>query len=99
VLDNVPQSTWLAAFVNTMIAVSILFVALGNIVGAKMRWRWIVAGFYGLVSGLVFTQLLHDRLQFAGTNSWIAVGGFDLGITIGLSASRAAISRPDGWTD
>src|SRR6516162_1224126 len=44
-----PVGAWFPPFIETAIAVSIVYMALENIVGASLRRRWIIAGLFGLV--------------------------------------------------
>jgi len=63
--------------------VSIVYMALENIVNANLRRRWIIAGLFGLVHGFGFADVLSQQLQFAGSNLLIALFSFNLGIEIG----------------
>ncbi len=65
------------------IAVSIIYMALENIVGANLRRRWIIAGLFGLVHGFGFADILGEQLQFAGSNLLVALFSFNVGIEIG----------------
>ena len=55
--------------VETLIAASIVYMALENIVGARLHRRWLVAFAFGLVHGFGFSFVLRESLQFAGENS------------------------------
>ena len=68
-----PVGAWFPPFIETAIAVSILYMALENIVGASLRRRWIIAGLFGLVHGFGFADVLREQLQFAGSYAGIAV--------------------------
>jgi hypothetical protein len=46
-----PGSLWFAPLVETLVAVSIVYMALENIVGANVQRRWIIAFAFGLVHG------------------------------------------------
>jgi hypothetical protein len=78
-----PPGRWFPPFVEMMIAVSIVYMALENIVGASLRRRWIIAGLFGLVHGFGFADVLSEQLQFAGSNLLIALFSFNVGIEIG----------------
>jgi len=68
------------------IAVSIVYMALENIVGASLRRRWIIAGLFGLVHGFGFADILREQLQFAGSNLLVSLLSFNIGIEIGQLA-------------
>ena len=65
------------------IAVSIVYMAVENIVGPNLKRRWIVAGLFGLVHGFGFADTLREQLQFAGSNLLTALFSFNLGIELG----------------
>jgi hypothetical protein len=78
-----PPGRWFPPFVEMMIAVSIVYMALENVVNANLRRRWIIAGLFGLVHGFGFADVLSEQLQFAGSNLLIALFSFNVGIEIG----------------
>jgi hypothetical protein len=81
-----PVGMWFPPFIETMIAVSIVYMALENIVGANLRRRWIIAGLFGLVHGFGFADTLKEQLQFAGSNLLVSLFSFNVGIEIGQLA-------------
>ena len=78
-----PSGAWFPPFVEMAIAVSILYMALENIVGANLRRRWLIAGLFGLVHGFGFSYALRDSLQFAGSHLLVSLLSFNVGIEIG----------------
>jgi len=81
-----PVGAWFPPFIETAIAVSIVYMALENIVGASLRRRWIIAGLFGLVHGFGFAEILKEQLQFAGSNLLVSLFSFNIGIEIGQLA-------------
>jgi hypothetical protein len=81
-----PVGMWFPPFIETAIAVSIVYMALENIVGASLRRRWIIAGLFGLVHGFGFADILREQLQFAGSNLLVSLFSFNVGIEIGQLA-------------
>ena len=79
----VPSGTWFAPLVEVLIAVSILYMALENIVRPNLRWRWLVTGLFGLVHGFGFSFLLQEQLQFAGDHLLLSLLAFNVGIELG----------------
>ena len=68
----------------TLIAVSIVYMALENIVGgATVRRRWMVAFGFGLVHGFGFSFALRQTLQFAGSHLVASLLSFNIGVEIG----------------
>ncbi|HWX35730.1 MAG TPA: HupE/UreJ family protein [Steroidobacteraceae bacterium] len=81
-----PVGAWFPPFIEMAIAVSIVYMALENIVGASLRRRWIIAGLFGLVHGFGFADILREQLQFAGSNLLVSLLSFNIGIEIGQLA-------------
>jgi len=78
-----PSGDWFPPFVEMAIAMSILYMAVENIIGANLDRRWLVAGLFGLVHGFGFSYALKENLQFAGSNLLVSLVGFNVGIEIG----------------
>jgi hypothetical protein len=82
-LGIVPDALWFPPLIETLIAASILFMALENILGAKLRRRWLIAFAFGLVHGFGFSFALRESLQFAGSHLAVSLLTFNLGVEIG----------------
>ncbi len=82
-LGLVPSALWFPPLVETLIALSILYAALENIVGAQLRRRWLVAFGFGLVHGFGFSFVLRESLQFAGSHLTTSLLTFNLGVELG----------------
>jgi hypothetical protein len=78
-----PDALWFPPLIETLVAVSILYMALENIVGASMRRRWIIAFVFGLVHGFAFSFELKQTLQFAGEHLVTALLAFNVGVELG----------------
>ena len=78
-----PDTLWFPALVETLIALSIVYMALENIVGTKLQRRWVMAFGFGLVHGFGFSFLLAERLQFAGPQLLTALVSFNVGVELG----------------
>jgi hypothetical protein len=79
----VPDALWFPPLIETLIAASILYMALENIVGAKLKRRWLIAFGFGLVHGFGFSFALRESLQFAGSHLAVSLFTFNLGVEIG----------------
>ena len=66
-----------------MIAVSIVYMALENIIGVDFRRRMLVTGLFGLVHGFGFSYGLQRGLQFAGSHLLVSLLAFNVGVEIG----------------
>ena len=86
-----PAGHWFPPFVETAIAMSIVYMALENIVGANLRRRWIITGVFGLVHGFGFSYAMKDSLQFAGSHLLVSLLAFNIGIEIGQIAVLAVM--------
>jgi len=78
-----PAGAWFAPFVELIIAVSIVFMALENIVGVDIRRRVLLTVLFGLVHGFGFSYGLKEDLQFAGTHLVVSLFAFNVGIELG----------------
>lgn len=79
-----PDALWFPPLVETLIALSIVYMALENIVGGVgMQRRWLLAFGFGLVHGFGFSFLLRESLQFAGSHLITSLFAFNLGVELG----------------
>ena len=82
--DYAPGGLWFPPLVETLIAVSIFYMALENIVGVmSIQRRWILAFAFGLVHGFGFSFALRETLQFAGSHLVTSLLSFNVGVEIG----------------
>ena len=82
-----PQGLWFPPLVETLIAASIVWMALANIFGASAHRRWMTAFVFGLVHGFGFAFALRESLQFAGSHVVGALLAFNVGIELGQVAA------------
>ena len=78
-----PGGLWFPPFVETLIALSIVYMALENVVGPKLQRRWVIAFVFGLVHGFGFSFALRESLQFAGTHLFASLLSFNIGVELG----------------
>jgi hypothetical protein len=78
-----PDALWFPPLVETLIATSIVYMALENIVGGAVRRRWLITFGFGLVHGFGFSFALRETLQFAGSHLLTSLLAFNLGVEIG----------------
>ncbi len=79
-----PDALWFPPLIETLIAMSILYMALENITGAgTVGRRWIVTFGFGLVHGFGFSFALRQTLQFAGSHLLTSLVSFNLGVELG----------------
>jgi hypothetical protein len=78
-----PDALWFPPLIETLIAVTIVYMALENIVGSHVRRRWLIACAFGLVHGFGFAFALRETLQFAGSHLLTALLSFNLGVELG----------------
>jgi hypothetical protein len=86
-----PQGLWFPPFVEMLIAASIVWMALSNILGGPTHPRWITAFAFGLVHGFGFAFAVRESLQFAGSHVVGALLAFNLGVEIGQIAALAVM--------
>jgi hypothetical protein len=79
-----PNSLWFPPLIETLIAISILYMALENIVGVtSVQRRWMIAFGFGLVHGFGFSFALRQTLQFAGSHLLTSLLSFNVGVELG----------------
>jgi len=79
-----PDALWFPPLIETLIAMSILYMALENIAGASsVGRRWMVTFAFGLVHGFGFSFALRQTLQFAGSHLLTSLVSFNLGVELG----------------
>jgi hypothetical protein len=84
-----PGGLWFPPLIETLIAASILYMALENIVVATPRRRWLITFGFGLVHGFGFSFALRQTLQFAGAHLLTSLVAFNVGVEIGQIAVLA----------
>lgn len=82
-LGFAPTGLWFPPLIEVLIALSIVYMAFENIVGAKLERRWIIAFGFGLVHGFGFSFALRESLQFAGSHLVTSLLGFNIGVELG----------------
>ena len=78
-----PTGTWFPPLVETLIAASIVYMALENIVAGNLRRRGILALAFGLVHGFGFSFALRETFQFAGSHLLVSLLSFNIGVELG----------------
>jgi hypothetical protein len=86
-----PGALWFPPLVETLIAVSIVYMALENIVGGSVRRRWLITFVFGLVHGFGFSFALRETLQFAGSHLVSSLLAFNVGVELGQLLVLAAL--------
>jgi HupE/UreJ protein len=93
-LGFVPNGLWFPPLVETLIAITIVYMALENIVQAAkgapaeggVEHRWIIAFAFGVVHGFGFSFALRESLQFAGNHLVASLLAFNIGVELGQLA-------------
>jgi len=78
-----PDSLWFPPLIEMLIACSIVYMALENIVGASLHRRWLITFGFGLVHGFGFSFALKQTLQFAGSHLLTSLLSFNIGVELG----------------
>lgn len=81
--DLGPDALWFPPLIETLIAVSIVYMALENIAGADSHRRWMIAFGFGLIHGFGFSFALRETLQFAGSHLLGSLLAFNIGVELG----------------
>ena len=78
-----PNALWFPPLVETLIASSIVYMALENITGASVQRRWLITFGFGLIHGFGFSFALRESLQFAGAHLLTSLLSFNVGVELG----------------
>lgn len=79
-----PGALWFPPLIETLIAASIAYMSLENIVGrAGGTRRWAIAFAFGLVHGFGFSFALRETMQFAGDHLLTSLVAFNAGVELG----------------
>jgi hypothetical protein len=78
-----PDALWFPPLIETLIAISIFYMALENIVGSNAGRRWMIAFGFGLVHGFGFSFALRQTLQLAGSHLLTSLLSFNIGVELG----------------
>ena len=82
--DLAPDTLWFPPLVETLIAASIVYMALENIVGKiGLHRRWAITLGFGLIHGFGFSFVLRETLQFAGSHMLMSLLSFNVGVELG----------------
>jgi hypothetical protein len=82
-LGLAPSALWFPPLIEVLIAFSILYMAIENVVGSNVERRWIIAFAFGLVHGFGFSFALREELQFAGSHLMTSLFAFNVGVELG----------------
>jgi len=82
-----PEALWFPPLIETLIAISIVYMALENIIGSneqrRLQRRWMIAFGFGLIHGFGFSFALRETLQFAGSHLLTSLLAFNVGVELG----------------
>ena len=85
-LGLTPRALWFTPLIETLIALSIVYMALENLLNTRLDRRWGIAFAFGLIHGFGFSFVLGDSLQFAGGHLVTALLAFNVGVELGQLA-------------
>src|SRR5437762_6817933 len=78
-----PDALWFPPLIETLIAISILYMAIENVLGSNVGRRWMITFGFGLVHGFGFSFALRQNLQFAGSHLLTSLLSFNIGVEVG----------------
>jgi hypothetical protein len=94
--DMAPSANWFPPLIETLIATSIVYMALENITVEQPKRRWLMTFGFGLVHGFGFSFALRQTLQFAGSHLLVSLLSFNIGVELGqLAVLIAAVPALD----
>jgi hypothetical protein len=87
------DTLWFPVLIETLIALSILYMAFENIAGGQLvRRKRILALSLGLIFGFGFALAYQQARQFAGSHPLASVVSFDAGIQFGVLAAATLLA-------
>jgi hypothetical protein len=89
-----PAALWFPPLIETLIAASIVYMAIENVLAPRFDHRWVMAFLFGLVHGFGFAFALRDSLQFAGHHLIASLLSFNVGVEIGQVLVVALLIPP-----
>jgi HupE / UreJ protein len=87
----IPDYLWFPASVELLISITILTLAVDNVLAREKNRRWLFGFLFGLIHGLGFSFALSESLQYSGSHLAIALLGFNLGVEFGQLAALLVI--------
>ena len=81
-----PDALWFPPLIETLIAISIIYMAVENILVEQPGRRWVITFFFGLIHGFGFAFVLRETMQFAGDHVLSSLLAFNVGVEIGQIA-------------
>jgi hypothetical protein len=82
-LGLAPDVLWFAPLIEMLIALTIIYMALENVVGSNVQRRWLITFAFGLVHGFGFSFVLRELFQFAGSHLITSLLAFNVGVELG----------------
>jgi hypothetical protein len=89
-----PAALWFPPLIETLIAASIVYMAIENVLAPRFDHRWVMAFLFGLVHGFGFAFALRESLQFAGPHLVASLLSFNVGVEIGQVLVVALLIPP-----
>jgi hypothetical protein len=87
------DTLWFPVFIETLIALSILYMAFENIAGGQLvRRKWILALVFGVIFGFGFALAYEQARQFAGSHPLASLVSFAAGIQFGVLAAGTLLA-------
>ena len=78
-----PDALWFPVLFETLIAISIVYIAFENIfAGTPAQHRWMIAFGFGLVYGFGFSFALRQTVQFGGSHVLASILSFNVGVEL-----------------
>ena len=90
-LGHAPDALWFVPLVEGVVALSILYTAIENLISASVVRRAVLAFVFGLFHGFGFAFALGESLAFAGDHLLLALFSFNLGVEAGQAAVVLAV--------
>ena len=82
----VPAGQWFPPLIEALIAATIIYMAIENLLATPPRGRGVITFVFGLVHGFGFSFALRESLQLAGEHHVVSLFAFNIGVEVGQIA-------------
>jgi HupE / UreJ protein len=86
-----PDALWFPPLVETLIAASVVYMAVENVIAPRLERRWVMTFAVGLTLGAGLAFALRRALQFAGTHVLTSVLSYNAGVELAVVAVVAVM--------
>jgi hypothetical protein len=92
IYEVTPDALWFPPFITALVATSIVYVAIDNLIGTRLERRWVAAFALGIIHGFASSIALSVDVPFAGAHPLVSALAFNAGIELGVLVFIVVVS-------